>query len=406
MQRFYPTSVMETGYDILFFWVARMVMMGLWFTEQAPFHTIYLHGLIRDKYGRKISKTLGNTIDPLDLVNQYGADPLRYTLITSGTPGNDVNMDTDRVEANWKFVNKIWQMANLITQNLDDVPLPAGLPAPSELDLPAQWIVSRAMNLTASVQRLFDGYQYGEAGRQLQEFLWHEFADWYLEIAKHALYQGDEQVKTMTRRVLVNVFDRALRLLHPFMPFVTEEIWKYLPHKGQALMLAQWTQSDAAYINDVAETEMNVLIDMVRGIREVRMTYNVEPGRKITALVSAGSRRAAIEQHSYLFARLCNVSEVSLLAGGEPENAASVVVSDVTVYLPLAGLVDVAAECERLNKEQAKLQEQIGRLQAQLGNEQFVTRAKPEIVERERAKLADLQASAKQIGERVAALCK
>lgn len=406
MRRFYPTSIMETGYDILFFWVARMVMMGLWFTEQAPFHTIYLHGLIRDKYGRKISKTLGNTIDPLDLVNQYGADPLRYTLITSGTPGNDVNMDTDRVEANWKFVNKIWQMANLITQNLDDAPVPIGLPAPSELDLPAQWIVSRVMNLTASVQRLFDGYQYGEAGRQLQEFLWHEFADWYLEIAKHALYQGDEQAKTMTRQVLVKVFDQALRMLHPFMPFVTEEIWKYIPHEGQALMLASWPQSDAAYLNEAAEAEMNVLIDMVRSIREVRMTYNVEPGRKITAIIASGSRRAAIEQHSYLFARLCNVSEVSILTGGEPENAAAAVVSDVTVYLPLAGLVDVAAECERLNKEHAKLQEQIGRLQAQLSNEQFVTRAKPEIVERERAKLADLQASVKQISERLAALCK
>ncbi len=406
MQRFYPTSVMETGYDILFFWVARMIMMGLWFTDKPPFYTVYLHGLIRDKYGRKISKTLGNTIDPLELVDQFGADPLRYTLITSGTPGNDLNMDSERVEANWKFVNKIWQMANLITQNLDDKPLPAGLPPASELDLPSKWIVSRVMNLTASVQRLFDSYQYGEAGRQIQEFLWHEFADWYLEISKHALYQGDEQAKTATRRVLVNVFDQALRLLHPYMPFVTEEIWKYIPHEGEALMLAKWPQANAAYINDAVEAEMNVLIDMVRGIREVRITYNVEPGRKINALVSPGSRREAIEKHAYLFARLCNVSQVDMLTNGEPENAASVVVSDVTVYLPLAGLVDVQAECERLDKEKVKLEEQIARIEKQLSNEQFVTRARPDVVERERAKLSDLQASAKQINERLAALCK
>jgi valyl-tRNA synthetase len=407
LKRFYPTSMMETGYDILFFWVARMIMMGLWFTDDVPFRTVYLHGLIRDKFGRKISKTLGNTIDPLDLVDKYGADPLRFTLVTSGTPGNDINLDTERVEANWKFVNKIWQMTNFITGNLDG-DLPPGLPPASELDLPSRWIVSRLMRLVENVQHLFDVYQYGEAGRQIYEFLWSEFADWYIEISKHPLYEGDAKTKETTRRVLISVLDTCLRLLHPFMPFVTEEIWQYIPHEGEALIIASWPKSSTGYIDEQAETQMNALMDMVRGIRNARTEYDVDPARRITALVAPGSYRAILERYGYLFSRLCNVSEMTLLADGAPapSEAASVVVSDMTGYLPLAGMIDIQAECERLTKEQTKLNEQIGKSQGMLANEQFVSRAKPEVVERERSKLADLQASAAQIAERLKELCR
>jgi valyl-tRNA synthetase len=406
LKRFYPTAIMETGYDILFFWVARMIMLGLWFTDKPPFHTVYLHGLIRDKFGRKISKTLGNVIDPLELIDQYGADPLRFTLVTSGTPGADINLDTEKVEANWRFVNKIWQMTNFVLGNLEG-DLPKLLPPSAQLDLPSRWIMSRLNRLTSSVQHLFDTFQYGEAGRQIYDFLWGEFADWYIEMSKYPLYGEDAQAKLQTRQVLVQVLNTTLRLLHPFMPFVTEELWSYLPTEGKPLILAPWPQADAAYLDDRAEAEMNVLMELVRGIRNVRTEYDVDPARKISAIAFPGSYGSTLQQYHYVFARLCNVSQLDIAQQGAeaPPEAASVVVSDVTVYLPLAGLVDVQAECDRLSKEQARLQTQIEKSQQMLGNEGFVSRAKPDVVERERAKLADLQASAAQITERLSKLC-
>jgi valyl-tRNA synthetase len=408
LKRYYPTTIMETGYDILFFWVARMIMLGLWFTDEAPFKTVYLHGLVRDKLGRKISKTLGNVIDALELVDKYGADPLRFTLVTSGTPGNDINLDADRVERNWRFVNKIWQMANFVTQNLgeDGHNLPSRVPEHDKLDLPSRWILSRLNRLIGTVQRLFETYQYGEAGRQIDDFLWGDFADWYIEVSKHPLYQGTDADKLATRRVLVHVLDTCLRLLHPYMPFVTEEIWSYLPHEGQALIIASWHQPDESYYDDDAEREMALLIDLVRGVRNVRDEYNVEPARKITALAGRGSYDHLIERYSYLFSRLCNVANLRLLGADEPTpaQAASVVAGDITLHLPLADLVDLQAERERLTKEQAKLQEQIARSEGMLGNDQFLARARPDVVERERTKLADLQASVAQLAERLSAL--
>ncbi len=407
LERFYPTSIMETGYDILFFWVARMIMLGLWFTDKEPFHTVYLHGLVRDKNGRKISKTLGNVIDPLELMDKYGTDPLRFTLATGGTPGNDINLDTARVERNWRFVNKIWQMSSFVTQNLDGEIEP-GVPAPDELDLPSRWILSRLNKLVALVQRLFDTYQYGEAGRQIDDFLWGEFADWYIEISKHPLYQGSDSEKASARRVLLHVLETGLRLLHPYMPFVTEDIWAYLPNRnGKPLILASWPAADERYLNEDAEREMTTLIEMIRGIRNVRDQYNVEPGRKITALAVPGAYRAALERYTYLFSRLCNVATVTIMAGADnpPAQSASVTVGDATLYLPLADFVDVKAECDRLTKERAKLDEQIARSQAMLSNEGFTSRARPDVVEREREKLASLQASAAQISERIASLC-
>jgi valyl-tRNA synthetase len=405
LKRYYPTHIMETGYDILFFWVARMIMMGLWFTDQPPFHTVYLHGLVRDGQGRKISKTLGNTIDPLELIDQYGADPLRFTLVTSGTPGNDVNLDTKRVEGEWRFVNKIWQMTNFVVGNLDGE-LEPGLPSADQLDLPSRWILSRLNRLIATVQRLFDSYLYGEAGRQVRSFLWDEYADWYIESSKNALYSDDPRAKKQTLQVLVHVLDHSLRLLHPFMPFMTEDAWSYLPHDEKALIIARWPQADQTRLDDRAEAQMELLMDLIRGIRNVRAEYEVDPGRKIAASISPGKHRETIEAYAHLFARLCNVDQISFVTEGEaPDEAASTVVSDVTLYLPLAGLIDIEAECARLRKEQGKLAEQIERSQKTLANENFVTRANPEVVQRERDKLVELQASSAQIAERLAELC-
>jgi valyl-tRNA synthetase len=400
LQRFYPTHMMETGYDILFFWVARMIMMGLWFTDKPPFKTVYLHGIVRDAQGRKMSKTLGNTVDPVELIEKYGADPLRFTLLTSGTPGNDLNLDTNRVESEWKFVNKLWQITNFVTSNLDNE-VELGVPEPSTLDLPSRWLLSRLNRLIVSVQKLFDIYQYGEAGRQIRSFLWDEFADWYIEISKHALYGSQEAAKQSTQRVLVYTLDTCMRLLHPFMPFVTEEIWSFLPGHDKPLIISQWPEVDGAAIDDAAEAQMDILMDMVHGIRNVRAEYDVDAGRRISVVVAPGSHAGNIQAYDYLFSRLCNVNDLQLLNGAAPDEAASVVVSDVTVYLPLKGLIDYAAEIERLSKEQGKLQEQIAKSEGTLSNEGFVSRARPDVVQRERDKLADLQASAQQISQRL-----
>lgn len=408
LERFYPTSVLETGYDILFFWVARMIMMGLWFTDQPPFHTVYLHGLVRDKMGRKISKTLGNTIDPLELIDQYGADALRFTLLTSGTPGNDVNLDPAKVEHGRNFGNKVWQMTNFIVGNLEDN-IPLGLPSQAELDLPSRWIISRLNKLIGSVQHLFNIYQYGEAGNQIEAFLWNEFADWYIEISKEAMYKGDADTKVRTQRVLVYVLETCLRLLHPYMPFITEDAWSYLPHKGEALILANWPQAEAERIDVQAEAEMNILMELVRGVRNIRTEYNVDAGKRIAALASPGSYRDLLITYSYVFSWSpgCKVESLSLLdsSANAPENAASIVVSDVTLYLPLEGMLDINAECERLNKEKSSISEQINRVERQLANENFVAKAPEAVVQRERDRLAELQASLAQIDERLTSLC-
>jgi len=404
LARYYPTDVMETGYDILFFWVARMIMMGLWFTGKEPFHTVYLHGLVRDEHGQKMSKTKGNVIDPIETVNRYGADALRFTLLTGSTPGADMNLSESRIEYSRNFGNKVWQMARFVWSNLDGY-TPREVTDPAALDLPSRWILSRLHGLIGNVQRLFDTYQYAEAGRQILEFLWNEFADWSIEIAKNALYGGDAAARERTLDVLVHVLDRSLRLLHPYMPYITEEIWRFLPANDRPLIIAPWPQADERFIDPAAEAEFSILMDLVRGIRNVRAEYRVTPGTQLTALVDAGSHRDLIAQHQYVFARLCNVREVTLIdSGAAPEKAAAVVVADVSAYLPLAELVDLDAERARLESELAQINDQLARSEALLSNENFVTRAKPEVVQRERDKLEALTASRQAVLDRLAAL--
>jgi valyl-tRNA synthetase len=402
LARYYPTTIMETGYDILFFWVTRMVMMGLWLTDKPPFEAIYLHGLVRDEHGQKMSKTLGNVIDPLEIVEQYGADSLRFTLLTGSTPGNDMNLAISRVEHSRNFGNKIWQLARFIVSNLDGTEPPV-LPAKERLDLPSRWILSRLTRLIQTVDRLFSTYQYGEAGRQILSFVWDEFADWYVEISKHALYGGNPAAKTQTNSVLCYTIDACLRLLHPYMPFITEELWQALPHEGEALIVAPWPKADATYLDDEAENTMMTLMELVIGVRNVRKEYNVEPSKRIKAIIAPGLLREVVGEYSYLFARLCNVHEADLLANGAqaPQQAATVVVADVTLYLPLEGLVDLQAERERLEREMMDLQKQIGRVDALLNNTAFVQKANPDVVQRERDKLADLQASFNAMSERL-----
>ena len=298
-------------------------------------------------------------------------------------------------------------MANFITSNIDE-DIEPGLPSLEEADLPTRWILSRLNTLIENTDRMFDNHLYGEPGRQMYDFLWSEFADWYIEISKHALYGDNTAQKQQTLRTLTYVLETCLRLLHPYMPFVTEEIWQHLPHEGETIMLAQWPTTNSALHDPSAEAVMTTLMEMVRGIRNVRSEYNVDPGHRIKAIIAPGSYRDDLETYSYVFARLCNVEEIELLdsEANTPSDSASVIVNDAVVYLPLAGMVDIEAECGRLAKEQEKLQQQAERSQNMLNNENFVTRAKPEVVERERQNLSDLQASMAQIEERITSLCQ
>jgi valyl-tRNA synthetase len=404
LERYYPTSVMETGYDILFFWVARMIMMGLWFTDTIPFHIVYLHGLVRDEHGRKMSKTYGNVIDPVEIVEKYGADALRFTLLTGSSPGNDMNLAESRIEYSRNFGNKLWQMSRFVWSNLEGhTPFK---PEADALDLPSRWILSRLTKLIENVQRLFDTYQYGEAGRQILDFLWSEFADWYVEISKNALYGDEATTRARTLDVLMYVLDASLRLLHPYIPYITEEIWGYLPAGDSPLILAEWPEANAAYKDEQAEADFAILIDLVRGIRNARAEYDVEPARQISANIDPGNHQGLIDPHRSVFARLCNVRQITLTSDGAdlPEKAVTVVAGDVTAYLPLADLVDLNAERERLQRELADLAQQIGRTENLLQNENFVTKAKPEVVQRERDKLVSLTASRQAVEERMTKL--
>src|SRR5690606_2648628 len=372
--RRYPTTSGETGYAILFCWVARMVMMGLSFTGEVPFRTVYLHGLVRDEHGQKMSKTKDNVIDPIEVMDEYGTDALRFTLLSGSSPGNDMNLSLERIAANRNFANKIWKAARFLVSNLG-YENPTGAPPAEGLDLPDRWILSRLNHLIASVNRLFDSYLYGEAGRQIYDFLWSEYADWYIEIAKNALYGGDEQARQRTLHVLTHVLDQCLRMLHPFVPFVTEEIWQHIPHEGETLMLARWPEADESRYDGTAEDEMGLLMELIRGIRNIRAEYKVEPGRKIAVDVEAGEDAAMVDAQRQIFERLANVEAATMTVAArlaeKPEQAVSVTVDGVTAFLPLAGMVDLDAERERLRRELESLKSQIARSEQLLANEGF-----------------------------------
>ncbi|RPI99493.1 MAG: valine--tRNA ligase, partial [Chloroflexi bacterium] len=379
--------------------------MGLWLTEDIPFHTVYLHGLVRDEAGRKMSKSYDNVIDPLEIVEKYGTDALRFTLLTGSTPGADMNLAESRIEYSRNFGNKLWQMSRFVWSNLEGY-TPRAEPDTAHLDLPSRWILSRLAGLVASVQRLFDSFQYGEAGRQTLDFLWNEFADWYVEISKNALYSGDSERRERALDVLAFVLNTSLRLLHPYIPYITEEIWGYLFAGQGPLIIARWPQANPAHLDAAAETDFAILMDLVRGIRNAHAEYKVQPARRVHAAIASGDHRDLIGQHLHLFARLCNVENAHVLdaSAAAPENAATIIAADVTVYLPMADLIDVEAERARLQRDLADLEKQITHSAGLLRNESFVSRAKPEVVQRERDKLESLTASRQVIEERLAAL--
>ena len=415
---YYPTSVLETGYDIIFFWVARMIMLGLRFTGEVPFHTVYLHGLVRDEQGRKMSKSLGNALDPLDLIAEYGTDALRFTLLTGGTPGNDLKLATSRVEANRNFANKIWNAARFVVMKLEegveidwsDPNSPAyALPETAALSLADRWILSRYETVRSEVTRLVDAWQLGEAGRQLYEFLWNEYCDWYIEASKVRLGDGSPVEAQATRQVLAYVLERSLRLLHPFMPFVTEAIWQNLPGlagDGRSIMVTRWPAA-TAWQDAAAETDFARIQEIIRGIRNVRSEYDVPAGRRIAASLSAGSHTGLLIENLPVMVMLARLEQEAVVIEPElaaPGKAATLAASGVTVYLPLAGLVDLAAERKRIQGEIDNVDKQVQRIDGLLGNPGFMDKAPANVVERERAKLVELQERRAQLVERMAEL--
>ena len=403
-RRYYPTDVMETGYDILFFWVARMIMQGIEMTGQVPFHTVYLHGLIRDAQGRKMSKTAGNVIDPLEMTGRYGTDALRFSLLTGSTPGNDINLAEERIVAGRNFANKLWNMTRFVVSNLDGQRLPTEQEL-TELPLTVadRWILSRHNALIATATELMEGHQYGEAGRHIYEFLWGEYADWYIELVKPRLSSPDSQQRAAAQGVLLFVLERALRLLHPFMPFVTEAAWQHLPHTGQALIIAPWPAAGGRDLE--AEASMQLVMDAIRAIRNARSEFNVEPARRIPALIAAGEQRALFEGMRDSLVRLAHLDPEQLSIGADladkPAQALALLVGSVEIYLPLSGMLDLNAERARLSKELEQLQAQLARSQKILANQAFVSKAPLEVVEKERAKLAGLQEQADKLAQRL-----
>lgn len=425
--RFYPAACLETGYDILFFWVARMAMMGLELTGKAPFNTVYLHGLVRASDGTKMSKTKGNVIDPLDTVAQFGADSLRYSLVTGVTPGQDIPLNMEKIEANCNFANKLWNICKFVTGNalkdLSEIELAQlAVTGPIEkeefdtLSLPEKYIVSKLHSMAASITSDLERYQLGAAGSKLYEFLWDQYADWYVEISKTRIYEGAggggvEETKA-AQRVLVYVLDFSMRLLHPYMPYVTEQLWHHLPRApatdeqaAHSLMLADWPQMDdnspLVTDNDAIST-FECFQALTRSIRNARAQYNVEPGKKISAVVVAGGKlRIELEKEMKSLVSLARLDpdQVAIYESGSPEitsalveKSVQLVIQDgVEVYLPLSGLIDPVKERARLEKQSSKLEKEIEKLLSRLESKGFTDKAPPELVENAREALKELE---------------
>ncbi len=416
-QYFYPTSYMETGYDILFFWVARMIMDGLEFTGKIPFHTVYLHGLIRDGNGSKMSKTYGNVIDPLELMDELGTDALRLTLLVGSTPGNDMNLSVQKVEANRNFANKIWNAGRFVISSLANLPPDTDLKmaalSRSEWTLADSWIWARLQALVRTVERLFQGFQYGEAGRQIYEFFWGDFADWYVEIAKLQLNQGGMRA-FQTSYTLVRVLDTSLRLLHPFTPFVTEELWGHLKRAVQtsalsealkewpdALIIAGWPMPRSEEAWEATKiAEFSLIQEIVRAIRNIRSEKNVQLGRKIPAFLISCQAAVILKAQAPTIAVLAGLDlsqlVVSETISSKPEGHIALVIGPVEIFLPLTGLVDGAEERRRLEKDLADAQSQIERLENLLAGS-FSERAPAMVVQKEREKLAAYIQTAQKI---------
>ena len=402
---FYPTDVLVTGYDIIFFWVIRMMFSGLEHTGEVPFNTVLIHGLVRDSQGRKMSKSLGNGIDPLEVIDKYGADALRLTLVTGNAPGNDMRFYWERVEASRNFANKIWNASRFILMNLDKADSSAV--ELSDLAPADKWILSKLNTLAKDVTENMENYDLGVAVQKIYDFIWEEFCDWYIEMVKPRLWNDGDTTKAAALWTLKTVLTESLKLLHPYMPFITEEIFLNLTDE-ETIMLSKWPEYKAEWNFPEAETAIDHCKDLVKGVRNVRTQMDVPPSRKAKLFVVSddASIRADLDANKDVYVNLASASQIFIQADktGISEDAVSVVIPGAVAYLPLEELVDFEKEKERLNKEKDKLTKELARSRGMLSNEKFLANAKPEKVEEEKAKLAKYEQMMAQVEERLASM--
>jgi len=388
LKYFYPTSTLVTGYDIIFFWVARMIFSGLHNMKDIPFDTVFIHGIIRDSEGRKMSKSLGNGVDPLDIIDQYGADALRFMLITGNAPGNDIRFQNEKVEAARNFANKIWNASRFVMMNLDKNIMDK-YKEDKAYTLADKWILSRLNTAVKEITDNVDKYELGIASQKIYDFIWNELCDWYIELVKPVLYGEDERQKGIAFNVLYKVLTTSLQLLHPIMPFITEEIYTHLATEYESITISKWPEYNEDVYNKEAETYMSYIIDAIRAIRNVRAEMNVPPSRKAKLLGFVSEEaKPAFEAGTIYFEKLASASELNIIASKNevPENAVSVVTTSAEIFIPLLDLVDKDKEIERLNREKTKLISEIDRVEKKLNNEKFTNKAPKEVVEEERAK--------------------
>ena len=401
---FYPTDVLVTGYDIIFFWVIRMVFSAIEQTGKVPFHHVLIHGLVRDSQGRKMSKSLGNGIDPLEIIDQYGADALRLTLITGNAPGNDMRFYMERVEASRNFANKVWNASRFIMMNLEKAEVPGEMPK-DQLTAADKWILSKVNTLAKEVTENMDKYELGIAVQKVYDFIWEEFCDWYIEMVKPRLYNDGDTTKSAALWTLKTVLVNALKLLHPYMPFITEEIFCTLQSEEESIMISRWPEFTEEWHFAEDEAAVEMIKEAVRGIRNVRTGMNVPPSKKAKVFVVSESEnvRNTFENGKVFFATLGSASEVTVQAdrSGIDEDAVSAVLPEAVIYMPFAELVDIDKEIERLQKEEQRLTKELARVNGMLSNERFMSKAPESKVAEERAKLEKYSQMMDQVKERL-----
>ena len=404
VKHWYPTSVMVTGYDIIFFWVARMIFMGLEFKEEIPFKHVFIHGLVRDSQGRKMSKSLGNGINPLEVIEEYGADALRFTLVTGNTPGNDMRFYMERVEANRNFANKIWNASKFVLMNLEGFD-ESFVPSAEDYTLADKWILEEYNKTVTNITNNLDKFELGEAASAVYDFIWNTYCDWYIELAKPRLYNKEGGRDRQTAQyLLVSILRHMMELLHPFMPFVTEHIWQHLPHEGESIMVAPWPSTLSMEGFSSAAAHMNVMMDGIKGIRNMRAEMNVPMGKRSEVILVPATEelKGILETHGDYFHTLGWAEKVTVLSpdAPKPENATVTVVNGLEVYLLLKDLIDADKEKERIAKEQATVLKEIARLEGKLNNQGFLAKAPEAVVAKEKEKLEEYKQKQQALNER------
>ena len=408
-KRYFPTNALVTGYDIIFFWVSRMIFQSLHFTNERPFNDVVLHGLIRDEQGRKMSKSLGNGVDPMDVIDEYGADALRWFLLNGTAPGQDTRYNPKQLASAWNFINKIWNAARFVIMNLPEDAQPAHMPDAAKFDLADGWIFDRLNHTVSEVIRLFDDYQFGEAGRELYNFIWNDFCDWYIEMAKVALNGNDEELKARKQDNLIWILDQILRLLHPIMPFVTEKLWLSMPHDGESIMVAKYPEAHAEFENEQARHDMAFLIEIIKAVRNIRTEVNAPLSSSIDIMIQledAKNERILTDNEDYV-KNFLHPKELTISTQiAAPKLAKTAVISGAQVFIPLADLVNVDDEIKRMEKEEKSLQAEVDRSTKKLGNQGFVAHAPEEVIAKEKAKKADYESQLESVRQRIEELKK